>query len=125
MRDPELQRWIDDPDFDHIEQDMDLILRSEFSAKELCDLLCSANLPDAKKIWVASALMEIVEHETFSETGEFQADKLCLVAAALRQNKPIATRTIPTLGMPNADLLATILAATSVDAVVAKFSSLK
>ncbi len=107
--DPELQRWIEEPHFRYVEQDMDLVLLACLELEELCALLRSPSLPVKKKEWVISALVEVVEHEVFKEDGGIDEVLLKPISTVLREHAGLCREVIPDMGMGNDWLLYQII----------------
>jgi|GEM_PF-2521789 len=109
MTDPNLQRWIDDPDFLYLSQDMDLILMSAFTPLQLCQLMRSPKLNDEKKSWVISALVEVVEHHVVQPDGETDQSLLEMIRETLNVCRALCLKTLPDLGVGNDEILASMI----------------
>lgn len=107
--DPEVLRWVREPDFDYIEQDMDVVLLAVFDAAELCGLLRLATLKDKKKQWVVMALVAIMEEEISKPRMERNLVLLKEISNVLREYPNICRGVIPDLGAGSGMLLEQVL----------------
>lgn len=80
---------------------MDLVLAASFSPAKLCDLLKTTELPTDKKEWVIMALVEVVEHDVFNETGGIDEALLKPVSEVLRSHADLCRGVIPHIGVGN------------------------
>lgn len=109
--DAEMLRWVREPDFTYLEQDMDVVLAAVFDATELCQLLTLQDLPDRKKQWVAMAILGLIDE------GQTHKDEILVqnLSDALRKVSALCQPMLEELSPADTALLQRILKENSTD----------